>query len=393
MKSISKTNYPKFRGFVFLLVCGALLLTSATAAAQTAQAPLADFSADPTEACVPFKVIFHDLSTGEITSWFWDFGNGRTSTDQNPRHYYVDPGIYTVSLTVTGPGGSDTETKQAYIIVKDRLTAAFSATPTSGGAPLSVAFSDQSSDATSWNWDFGDGVISTLQNPNHNYTSEGVYIVTLTAANECGSDTATGVIAVRDPELPPVADFMAHPTSGCYPFKVFFTDLSAGTITSWAWDFGDGFTSTSRNPYHLYRGAGVYSVTLTVTGPTGSDIEIKRAFITVRDVPTSDFSVSSDAGVAPLTVQFFDLSNDADYLVWRFGDGDTSMTQNPSHTYLNPGIYTAYQIAVNECGRDSTSIEIEVTEPNIPPVADFNYEPSPFCDSAVYYFYDASTGN
>ena len=393
MKSISKTNYPKFRGLVFLLVCGALLLTSAPTWAQVSPVPSADFSADPTEACVPLKVFFHDLSTGEISSWLWDFGNGRTSTEQNPRHYYVDPGIYTVSLTVTGPFGSDSETKQAYIIVKDRPAAAFTATPTSGGAPLRVSFTDGSTDALSWNWDFGDGTTSTAQNPNHTYTSEGVYIVTLIAENDCGSDTTTGVIAVRDPELPPVADFTAHPTSGCYPFKVFFTDLSAGNITSRYWDFGDGFTSTAQNPTHVFRGAGIYTVSLTVTGPTGSDTETKQSYITVRDVPISDFTATPTSGEAPLTVSFTDYSTDADEVVWRFGDGDSSTVLNPTHTYSAVGIYTVYHVAVNDCGRDSTSIEIEVTEPSKPPEADFGYEPSPFCDSAIYYFYDQSTGN
>jgi PKD repeat protein len=140
-------------------------------------------------------VTFADGSTGDVTSWFWDFGDGGTSTAQNPSHEYTAAGQYTVTLTATGPGGSDTETKTDYIDVSPAPVAPvaeFSGSPTSGAVPLTVAFADSSTgDVTSWSWDFGDGGTSTAQNPSHEYTAAGQYTVTLTATGPGGSDTET----------------------------------------------------------------------------------------------------------------------------------------------------------------------------------------------------------
>lgn len=169
----------------------------------TPGAPVADFTGSPTNGCPTLTVNFTDQSTGDITGWSWDFGDGTSSTQQNPTHDYANPGAYTVSLTVTGPGGSDTNTKTDYITVDDpAVTADFTGTPTSGDAPLDVSFTDQSSGASSWSWDFGDGNTSSAQNPTHTYTTAGVYTVTLTASNACGSDTQTKVdyITVNEPQ-------------------------------------------------------------------------------------------------------------------------------------------------------------------------------------------------
>ena len=165
--------------------------------------PTANFTGSPTSGCPTLTVNFTDQSSGDITDWSWDFGDGTTSTLQNPSHDYANPGSYTVSLTVTGPGGSDTNTKNNYITVEDpAVTADFSGTPTSGDAPLDVAFTDNSTGASSWSWDFGDGATSTAQNPTHTYTVAGVYTVTLTASNSCGTDTQTKVdyITVTEPQ-------------------------------------------------------------------------------------------------------------------------------------------------------------------------------------------------
>jgi PKD repeat protein len=163
---------------------------------------VADFSGTPTSGCAPLTVSFTDQSSGDVTSWEWDFGDGGTSTLQNPSHEYASAGDYTVTLTVTGACGTDSETKTGYISVGGPPLADFYGTPTSGETPLTVSFTDQSSgDVTSWDWDFGDGGISTLQNPSHEYAAAGDYTVALTVTGSCGSDTETktGYITVTEP--------------------------------------------------------------------------------------------------------------------------------------------------------------------------------------------------
>ena len=154
--------------------------------------PTADFSGTPTSGCTPLTVNFTDLSSGEITSWSWNFGDGGTSSAQNPSHTYVTAGDYTVSLTVTDASGSDTEVKTGYIHVYDAPVADFVGAPTSGGAPLIVNFTDLSTgNPSAWSWNFGDGGTSSVQNPAHVYPNPGLYTVTLTATNMCGSDVET----------------------------------------------------------------------------------------------------------------------------------------------------------------------------------------------------------
>ena len=189
---------------------------------------------------------------------------------------------------MTGPSGSDTETKTAYIVVTAPPPVAnFSATPTSGTAPLNVSFTDTSTGSiNSRTWNFGDGGTSTATNPSHSYAA-GTYTVSLTVNGPGGSDTETktSFIVVSPPSGAPVANFTATPTSGMAPLNVAFTDASTGTITSRTWNFGDGGTSTAVSPSHLFSAAGSYSVTLTVNGPGGNDSEVKANFIVVSPPP------------------------------------------------------------------------------------------------------------
>jgi len=157
------------------------------------EGPVADFSANPLSGVAPLTVSFTDLSTGTdgTSTWSWDFGDTGTSTQQNPSHEYTSAGAYTVSLTVTASEGEtqDTETKTDYITVYGAAHAEFSATPTSGIAPLGVTFTDQSTgDITSWSWDFGDSGSSSAQNPSHTYCTPGTYDVSLTVSGDGGTD-------------------------------------------------------------------------------------------------------------------------------------------------------------------------------------------------------------
>lgn len=154
-------------------------------------APVADFAGLPTSGSAPLIVNFTDQSINNPTGWQWNFGDGNSSTMQNPAHTYQNSGTYAVQLTVSNANGNDTEIKSDYIKVDapgNAPVAAFTGTPISGSAPLTVNFTDQSTDyPTDWQWDFGDGDTSAIQNPNHTYSQSGTYTVELTVTNNFGS--------------------------------------------------------------------------------------------------------------------------------------------------------------------------------------------------------------
>lgn len=156
----------------------------------------ADFDANPTSGEAPLTITFNDTSIGTVTARAWDFGDGNTSTGETAVTTYTNPGAYTVSLTVSGPAGSDTATKTDLISVTAVPTptpvADFTASPTSGTAPVTVDFTDNSTgDITDWAWDFGDGDSTFEQNPAHSYLAAGTYTVALTVTGPGGSDTMT----------------------------------------------------------------------------------------------------------------------------------------------------------------------------------------------------------
>jgi len=312
--------------------------------------PDADFTASPQSGAAPLTVQFTDTSL-RAAAWSWNFGDGATSTEQNPAHTFTAAGAYNVELTVTNEAGSSSRFMTITVTPLPPV-ADFTASPQSGAAPLTVQFTDASSNAATWSWAFGDGSTSTSQNPSHTYSAAGTYTVTLTVTNAAGTSTKNTQIVVTTP--PPVANFMANPTSGTVPLTVRFTDSSTGA-TSWSWAFGDGATSTAQNPAHTYTAAGTYTATLTVTNAGGSNS--KEITITVREkLPVARFTQNKYSEKVPLTIQFTDhsLNNPTSYL-WRFGDGSTSTVKNPSHTYTSPGLYIIRLTATNSAGSDTAT--------------------------------------
>ena len=343
----------------------------------------ANFEAAPTSGVGPLSVDFTDTSSGGVTQWAWDFGDGNTSTQRDPTHTYQDVGDYTVTLVASGPAGSDSRTRNDYIRVEPPATiAAFSGAPTAGDAPLTVSFDDASQGSiSSRDWSFGDGGSSSLTNPSHTYDQPGTYTVSLTVSGASGTDveTKTGYIVVTDPVVPPpptVADFSATPTSGEAPLTVDFSDLSQGAVSSVSWSFGDGASSTLEDPSHTYTQPGTYTVSLTAVGAGGTDTEAKTGFITVEEpfVPppptVADFSATPTSGLAPLTVDFSDLSlGEVTSISWSFGDGGSSTLSQPAHTYTQAGSYTVSLTAVGAGGSDTETKTalITVEEPDNPP--------------------------
>jgi PKD repeat protein len=198
--------------------------------------------------------------------------------------------ISIVLLSATALAASTTHDTNAKALLKTPV-AAFSASPTSGYAPLKVVFTDKSAGKpTSWKWNFGDGTSLTTKNPTHKYTKAGKYTVTLTVKNIKGNNKITkyGYITVLAPLKAPVAAFTASPTSGYSPLKVVFTDKSTGSPTSWNWNFGDGTSSTVKNTVHTYNKEGKYTVTLTVKNAKGNNKITRYNFITVDSATVVD---------------------------------------------------------------------------------------------------------
>ncbi len=270
----------------------ALVITGDVNESTTPTPPTAEFSGTPTSGDFPLAVAFTDLSTGNVDSWNWSFGDGDTSSAQHPNHTYTAAGIFTVALTVSGTGGNDTNTKAGYMSVTTPPpppTAEFTGAPLSGTAPLLVNFSDLSTGSIgSYSWTFGDGgTPSSAANPSHTYTTAGTYTVSLTVTGPGGNDTNTKVGYITLTQPAPVAEFSGIPTSGDAPLVVAFTDLSSGPVTSWSWNFGDSATSTLQNPSHTYTGSGNFTVSLTATGPGGSDGNTKANYISVSVPPAT----------------------------------------------------------------------------------------------------------
>lgn len=311
-----------------------------------------------------FTVNFTDQSSSSVFSQFWDFGDGNTSTLQNPSHTYATGGMYTVCQVVTDSCGTDSTCQT--INVCPTPTVAF----TSAGNELSYAFTDGSSaTSSSWFWDFGDGNTSTMQSPAHVYAAPGNYTVCLVASNACGSDSSCNNITVTC--AAPDAMF----TDSIDGLNFIFTDQSTNSPTSWMWDFGDGNTSTMQNPAHTFAAPGLYTVCLVATSICGTDsFCVLETAICAQ--PEAGFSYTSNMA----SVQFTDTSSLAPTSwSWDFGDGNTSTMQSPAHTYASSGTYLVCLVATSICGSDTVcdSVNIVIVGREFSLTNEFKLYPNP----------------
>jgi len=291
----------------------------------------------------------------------------------------------------------------------------FSATPTTGCGPLNVTFTDQSSNSpTAWTWDFGNGQISSRQNPVITYSNPGTYNVRLIVRNASGSDVVEkdGYITVYASPHPLLTSNLSV---ACVPANVQFTDNSvpeAGTITSWLWTFGDGSTSTVQNPLHVYNQTGYFNIGLQVTNSGGCSASIVdyRYIRVVNGVqPNFVFNQSSASCTAPYTGQLLNQSAGPGNLTyaWTIGNGATpssSPDTSPVVTFPSNGQYNVnlavvsslgcsatIQQAVNLTGRTITINGPTTACVNAP--VTFTDGSNPPASSSVWSFSDGSTSN
>ena len=347
------------------------------------QAPVgvANYTPDGTKA--PLGVLFSSVGSvdndGTIATYKWDFGDGTAiSNAANPAHLYTTAGTYAATLTVTdNEGATDVKTVTVNVGPPNVApVAAATATPTSGRAPLTVAFSsagssDSDGTISTYSWNFGDGTpVDNNPNPSHTY-APGTWTATLTVTDNNGASASVPVTIHSTVNHAPTAVASGTPTSGLAPLTVAFNSAlssdSDGTIVSRVWDFGDGSpTDSSVSPSHIY-GAGNHVATLTVTDNEGGTSSATVS-VHANGVPVAVASADVTAGNGPLAVQFTGSGSTDDVSIasysWNFGDGSpTSTTANPTHTYA-PGLWTATLTVTDNEGVTSTAtVAIDVNDP------------------------------
>ena len=286
---------------------------------STNHPPTASFTATPVTGTAPLAVSFDASassdSDGSIASYAWTFGDGATGSGKTASHTYTTASTYTATLTVTdnqGATGTATKTITVNAATNHPPTAWFTATPTTGTAPLAVSFdasasSDSDGSIASYAWTFGDGGTGSGKTASHSYTTAGTFTATLTVTdNQGATGTTTRTITVTGAtNRPPTASFTATPVTGTAPLAVSF-DASAssdsdGSIASYAWTFGDGAAGSGKTLAHTYSTAGTYTAKLTVKDNQGATATATKT-ITVSAPPTGGstcavkYSITNDWG-------------------------------------------------------------------------------------------------
>lgn len=324
----------------------------------------------PATVCAGANFTLTNTSTPGSVSYLWDFGDGTTATVRNPTKSYASAGVYLIKLVNNFGSCSDSITKMITVLPKP--VTGFNADITGSClAPLNVHFTNASTNAVLYQWNFGDGGTSNQQNPSHTFSNPGAYTVTLitTGSNGC-SDTLvkTDFIHIQ----PPVASINNLPQRGCAPFEWTFSSANTSTepVTSYLWDFGDGTTSTLENPTHIFS-AGSYDIQLIITTASGcKDTVFVGGGIKAGIQPDANFIATPTQVCAELPVVFTDQSTgNVDQWFWDFGDGGTSIVQNPQYIYHDTGYFDVQLIVVNNGCPDTLIIPNYINVK--PPIANF----------------------
>lgn len=282
---------------------------------------------------------FTDISKTDADEWLWDFGDGETSTQQNPLHVFSDQGNYLVTLTVENENCNDDIQRNVQVSYKNPLPR-FSFKQVNQGEQPAINFTNNSIGYFTFIiWDFGDGSpFSNEINPKHAYNEPGDYNVSLTLVSQFNYNTLTKKVQVK-------------PTPGCFALfsdeqiissdlAIKFQDLSAGkAILFWYWEFGDGQNSEEQHPEHVYDTPGFYQVSLRVISTTGQDSYTRTIEVKESNGCLADFDWVQPDPDNPQVV-FNSLTANEDLLFnWDFGDGSTSTLKSPAHQFDDFGTY------------------------------------------------------
>jgi gliding motility-associated-like protein len=317
-------------------------------AVKVGHKPVAAFSATPLNGCASSGVSFTDQSTnGPLTTWLWDFGDGSTATDQNPFHQYTDVGDFNIRLISSNNGCKDTLIKLQYIHIKPPI-AKFNYTANNCENKLEVIFTDKSTGAITYNWDFGDGSSSNAPNPVHIFPATGSYQVTLTVTNDSCSHTKQHLVTVDNRKGKLKIPSMIACRMGAVTFSV--DSLDFANVVSYDWNIGTGTMINTTGPSTAFRypQVGTYPVSVIITYANNcKDTLYASSSITIYG-PTAGFSAVNNFFCSGSTVDFIDATtNDGMHAItswdWNYGDGSSTVNYPAgpfSHQYNIGGTIT-----------------------------------------------------
>jgi PKD repeat protein len=274
-----------------------------------------------------------------------------------------------LSLTLPS-GGHSVEVELPF---NEAPTSKFTYTRSGSTVADEVQFTDESTDADgmilSWSWSFGDGATSQAQNPTHRYSAKGSFTASLTVLDDDGAENVYST-QIDVANTPPQARFTYSPQSPTMRDTVQFMDASSdidGQVTSLRWSFGDGGSSTQRNPSHTYSTKGSYTVILRVEDESGAASERQATLRVVNLAPTAAFSSTLVTPLMGQEISFRDESSDPESRLtrveWDFGDGSTTTQSNPSHSYTRGGEYIVKLTAWDDEGASASATKAIVVTP------------------------------
>ena len=349
--------------------------------------PAVAFTTTPENACAGEVFTFTNLTSGS-NGLQWDFGDGSTSSLSSPGHAYATGGTYAVTLSATNALNGCSASITQNVVVNTTPVASFVPDPGDGCIDITVTFDNSSQGAQFHQWSFGDGNTSGLAEPTHTYTQAGTYTVTLVAENVNGCTDTLSLPVVAHPI--PSSVFTLSQSESCYsPVTIGTTNLSQGAI-GYAWDLGNGATSTLNQPTITLDQPGTYTVQLVSTNQYGCT-DLATAQFVVHPTPVAGFTVEPVPGCVGYPITFANTAQGAEEVIWSFGDGSGSTEDSPLHSYALPGNYTITQIANAGTGCSDTLVVTAGAVIRPSPVAGFSTDTLVSIRNAIR-FSNLSTG-